>query len=73
MANPFGALGDLQKLQQQAQLMQKALQQEQVEVETGDTVSEDEELVRHWHKIASICHFCQGSPRLMSRACTSVS
>ncbi len=33
MANPFGALGDLQKLQQQAQLMQKALQQEQVSVD----------------------------------------
>jgi DNA-binding protein YbaB len=33
MANPFGALGDLQKLQQQAQQMQKALQQEQVSVE----------------------------------------
>ncbi len=33
MANPFGALGDLQKLQQQAQQMQKALQQEQVTVE----------------------------------------
>jgi len=33
MANPFGALGDLQKLQQQAQLMQKALQQKQVTVE----------------------------------------
>jgi nucleoid-associated protein EbfC len=33
MANPFGALGDLQKLQQQAQVMQKALQQEQVVVD----------------------------------------
>lgn len=33
MANPFGALGDLQKLQQQAQQMQKALQQEQVNIE----------------------------------------
>ena len=33
MANPFGALGDLQKLQQQAQQMQHALQQETVEVE----------------------------------------
>lgn len=33
MANPFGALGDLQKLQQQAQKMQSALQQEQVVVE----------------------------------------
>jgi hypothetical protein len=33
MINPFGGLGDLQKLQQQAQQMQKALQQEQVMVE----------------------------------------
>ena len=33
MLNPFGALGDLQKLQQQAQKMQAALQQEQVIVE----------------------------------------
>jgi len=33
MVNPFGALGDLQKLQQQAQKMQAALQQEQVVVE----------------------------------------
>ncbi len=33
MANPLGALGDLQKLQQQAQKMQSALQQEQVVVE----------------------------------------
>lgn len=33
MVNPFGALGDLQKLQQQAQKMQAALQQEQVIVE----------------------------------------
>lgn len=33
MANPFGALGDLQKLQQQAQQMQAALQQEEVTVE----------------------------------------
>jgi len=33
MANPFGGLGDLQKLQQQAQQMQAALQQEQVVVE----------------------------------------
>ena len=33
MANPFAGLGDLQKLQQQAQQMQKALQQEQVTVE----------------------------------------
>ena len=33
MANPFGALGDLQKLQQQAKQMQAALQQEQVSVD----------------------------------------
>lgn len=33
MLNPFGALGDLQKLQQQAQKMQAALQQEEVLVE----------------------------------------
>ena len=33
MVNPFGGLGDLQKLQQQAQKMQQALQQEQVTVE----------------------------------------
>lgn len=33
MLNPFGALGDLQKLQQQAQKMQSALQQEQLVVE----------------------------------------
>lgn len=33
MLNPFGALGDLQKLQQQAQKMQAALQQEKIVVE----------------------------------------
>lgn len=33
MLNPFGALGDLQKLQQQAQKMQAALQLEEVVVE----------------------------------------
>ena len=33
MLNPFGALGDLQKLQQQAQKVQAALQQEEVVVE----------------------------------------
>lgn len=33
MLNPFGALGDLQKLQQQAQKMQAALQLEQVVIE----------------------------------------
>ncbi|MEK7495141.1 MAG: YbaB/EbfC family nucleoid-associated protein [Patescibacteria group bacterium] len=35
MLNPFGALGDLQKLQQQAQKMQAALQQEEVVVENN--------------------------------------
>jgi len=33
MVNPLGALGDIQKLQQQAQKMQASLQQEQVVVE----------------------------------------
>lgn len=33
MNNPLSGLGDLQKLQQQAQQMQQALQQEQVVVE----------------------------------------
>lgn len=33
MFNPLGGLGDLQKLQQQAQLMQQALQKEQVVIE----------------------------------------
>lgn len=33
MFNPLGGLGDLQKLQQQAQQMQAALQQEEVTVE----------------------------------------
>jgi len=33
MLNPFGALGDLQKLQQQAQKMQATLQQERLVVE----------------------------------------
>lgn len=33
MFNPLAGLGDLQKLQQQAQQMQQALQQEQVVVE----------------------------------------
>ncbi|OGK18503.1 hypothetical protein A2866_00825 [Candidatus Roizmanbacteria bacterium RIFCSPHIGHO2_01_FULL_39_8] len=33
MIGPLGGLGDLQKLQQQAQQMQAALQQEQVTVE----------------------------------------
>ncbi len=33
MFNPFGALGDLQKLRQQAQQMQQSLQQERVVVD----------------------------------------
>ncbi|OGK62501.1 hypothetical protein A2334_05695 [Candidatus Roizmanbacteria bacterium RIFOXYB2_FULL_38_10] len=33
MFNPLGGLGDIQKLQQQAQKMQSALQQEQIAVE----------------------------------------
>lgn len=33
MFNPLGGLGDLQKLQQQAQAMQQSLQKEQVVVE----------------------------------------
>ncbi len=33
MVNPLGALGDIQKLQQQAQQMQQALKQEEVVVE----------------------------------------
>jgi hypothetical protein len=33
MFNPLGGLGDIQKLQKQAQKMQSALQQEQVTVE----------------------------------------
>jgi len=33
MVNPLGGLGDLQKLQQQAQKMQAALQQEEVVVD----------------------------------------
>ncbi len=33
MLNPFGALGDLQKLQQQAQKMQASLQQEELVVD----------------------------------------
>lgn len=32
MFNPFGALGDMQKLQQQARQMQEALKKEKVEV-----------------------------------------
>lgn len=33
MFNPLGGLGDIQKLQQQAQKMQSALQQEEITVE----------------------------------------
>lgn len=33
MINPLGGLGDLQKLQQQAQKMQQALQQEEVVID----------------------------------------
>ena len=32
MANPLSGLGDLQKLQKQARIMQEALQKEQVEI-----------------------------------------
>lgn len=48
MANPFGALGDLQKLQQQAQQMQKALQQKQITVEENGvrvTVRGDQQIL----------------------------
>lgn len=38
MINPLGGLGDLQKLQQQAQQMQAALQQEMVVVERNGVV-----------------------------------
>lgn len=36
MANPLKALGDLNKLRQQAMQMQKALAQEEIEVVEGD-------------------------------------
>ncbi len=36
MANPFGKLGDLKKLRDQAMAIQKQLQQEEVVVEEGD-------------------------------------
>ena len=39
MFNPLGGLGDIQKLQQQAQKMQAALQQEQVTVEKNGVVN----------------------------------
>jgi DNA-binding protein YbaB len=48
MINPFGGLGDLRKLQQQAQQMQKALQQEQVVVEKNGvkvTVRGDQQIL----------------------------
>lgn len=38
MANPFKALGDLNKLRQQAKQMQDELAQEQIRVEEGDIV-----------------------------------
>ena len=38
MFNPLGGLGDIQKLQQQAQKMQAALQQEQVSIEKNGVV-----------------------------------
>lgn len=38
MFNPLGGLGDIQKLQQQAQKMQSALQQEQVSIEKNGVV-----------------------------------
>ncbi len=38
MNNPFGDLGNIQKLQQQAQKMQNALQQEQVVVEKNGVI-----------------------------------
>ena len=38
MFNPLGGLGDIQKLQQQAQKMQSALQQEQITVEKNGVV-----------------------------------
>lgn len=38
MANPFKALGDLNKLRQQAKQMQEELSQEQIRIEQGDIV-----------------------------------
>lgn len=38
MFNPLGGLGDIQKLQQQAQKMQSALQQEQITVDKNGVV-----------------------------------
>ncbi len=38
MFNPLGGLGDIQKLQQQAQKMQSALQREQVSIEKNGVV-----------------------------------
>jgi hypothetical protein len=38
MANPFKALGDLNKLRQQAKQMQDELSQEQIRIEQGDIV-----------------------------------
>ena len=39
MFNPLGGLGDIQKLQQQAQKMQSALQQEQIAVEKNGKIN----------------------------------
>ncbi len=38
MFNPLSGLGDIQKLQQQAQKMQSALQQEQIQIEKNGVV-----------------------------------
>ncbi len=38
MANPFKALGDLNKLRKQAKQMQQALAQEEIRIEKGDIV-----------------------------------
>ena len=38
MANPFKALGDLNKLRQQAKKMQAALAEEEIRIEKGDIV-----------------------------------
>ncbi len=38
MANPFKALGDLNKLRQQAKKMQQALAAEEIRIEKGDIV-----------------------------------
>ena len=38
MANPFKALGDLNKLRKQAKQMQQSLAQEEIRIEKGDIV-----------------------------------